>query len=53
MEWLIALVVKPFAALAFWVCLVYPLLRLFHRFVPDGKIKRFLLRPIGKQPPGR
>lgn len=53
MEWLLAIFLKPFIAVLFWVFLVYPLARLFHRFMPDGKIKRLLVRPIGKQPTTR
>lgn len=47
--WQIALLIKPFVLLIGWVLFCYPALRLVRR-MKDGKLKRFLLRPIGKQP---
>jgi hypothetical protein len=41
MEWVIALVLKPFALVAV-LCLAYPIKRYVER-MPDCKLKRFLL----------
>lgn len=45
-NWLIAFVFKAVFGIAFWVVLVYPFVYLFHRFFPDGKVKRLLSRRI-------
>ena len=51
-SWAIAILVKPFAFLAVWVVFCYPVLRVVRK-MKDGRLKRFLLRPIGKQPASR
>jgi hypothetical protein len=43
------MLLKPFAALAVMVLIVLPIEMLFVRYFPDGKLKRLLLRPIGKR----
>jgi hypothetical protein len=51
MEWVIGLVIKPFAAVAFFV-LAYLLARLLARTIPDGRIKALLYdRSIQKRHP--
>ncbi len=44
--WLVAVVLKPFLALAFFALLVLPLKVAFVRFFPGGRVKRLLLRRI-------
>lgn len=53
MEWWLAVFLKPFFAVLLWIGVVYPLVRLFHRYMPEGRLKRLLTRPIGKQPGAR
>ena len=36
---------KPFIGL-FFLCLPIPLVLAFRRWFPDGRVKRFLLRPV-------
>lgn len=48
MSWLIAVVVKPFIAVAFMLAL-YGIKTLILRFIPDGKVKNMLLLPIGRK----
>jgi hypothetical protein len=50
MTWVIALIVKPFIA-ALFLMLVWWIKYMVWRFVPDGKIKAMLLRPIGHEQP--
>ena len=38
-----AAVLKPFVAVAL-LCVAIPFVYLFHRFFPEGKVKRLLLR---------
>lgn len=38
-----ALLLKPFIMLAFMVVCVIPPLYAFHRWFPEGRVKRFLL----------
>jgi hypothetical protein len=45
MDWWLALIVKPFAAVAFFV-VAWLVARLLHRIIPDGKIKRHLYSPL-------
>ena len=48
MNWAIAMLVKPFIAVAFLLFLRACFL-VFVRFMPEGKIKRTLLLPIGRK----
>lgn len=45
----IAMLLRPFLALAVFGLVALPLRMVFERFYPDGRVKRFLLRPIGKK----
>lgn len=47
-NWAIALFLKPFIAIAF-VLLLRACVVAFMRFMPDGRIKRMLLLPIGRK----
>lgn len=49
MEWVIALIVRPFALLAI-LALVLPIRLITMRLLPDGKVKRLLLTPIKGYP---
>lgn len=44
MEWLLAIFVKPFFAVAFFM-LAWAISRLLWRIIPDGKIKKALYSP--------
>lgn len=44
--WQIAILVKPFAALGFWLVAVL-IGKLVMRLVPEGRIKRLLSRRVG------
>lgn len=44
-NWLLALVLKPFVALCYGL-FVWGVSYAVWRFLPDGKVKRALLRPI-------
>ena len=46
-NWLLALIVKPFVAVAFLLAM-YGLKQLFVRYVPESSLKRFLLLPVFK-----
>lgn len=46
--WAIALFLKPFAYLAVFVALIWPVTWAVRRYMPDGKIKRLLLRRWGE-----
>lgn len=48
MSWLIAMFVKPFFAVAFMLML-YGIKTLILRFIPEGKVRRILLLPIGRK----
>jgi hypothetical protein len=48
MEWLYALILKPFIALVVFGLICLPCRLLVQRKLPDGKLKRFLLRPISR-----
>lgn len=45
----IAMILRPFLALFVFGLIALPLKMVFERFYPNGRVKRFLLRPIGKQ----
>jgi hypothetical protein len=45
-NWQIALLVKPFAIVGFWLVAAV-VARLVMRLVPDGKLKRLLSRRVG------
>ena len=47
-DWLLALFVKPFVAVILLLILA-GLRALFVRYVPDSKLKRFLLIPVFKR----
>ena len=49
----IALLLRPFAALAIAVALLWPLRRAAERWLPEGPVKRILLTPLRLQRPGR
>jgi hypothetical protein len=42
-DWHIALLLKPFIMLGLFALIVLPIERLFIRFWPNGRVKRFLL----------
>lgn len=46
--WAIALLIKPFALLVLFVLVLYPARWAVQRYLPDGKLKRLLLRRVGK-----
>lgn len=46
-DWLLAVIVKPFAALAFFM-MIYAMKVAFIRYVPESGFKRLLLSPIFK-----
>jgi hypothetical protein len=48
MEWLYALVLKPFVVLVIFGLVCLPVRLLVQRKMRDGKLKRFLLRPISR-----
>ena len=48
MSWLIAVVLKPFVAVAFMLML-YGIKTLILRFIPEGKVRRILLLPIRRK----
>lgn len=39
---------RPFLLLALMIAIVYPLRWLFERYMPEGRIKRFLLRRVNE-----
>jgi hypothetical protein len=43
--WLLALIVKPFVAVAFFL-LAWAISRVIWRYLPDSKIKRILFSPL-------
>lgn len=45
----IGMILRPFLALLVFGLIALPLKMVFERFYPEGKVKRFLLRPIGKK----
>jgi hypothetical protein len=45
-NWQLALLIKPFGILAFWLVAAV-IARLVMRMIPDGKIKRLLSRRVG------
>jgi hypothetical protein len=45
--WQIAILIKPFVALAFFGLIVLPIKMLFERVLPEGRIKRLLFKRIG------
>ena len=46
--WLLSLLLKPFIALLVFGLICLPARLAVHRYMSDGKLKRFLLRPLGK-----
>ena len=48
MEWLLALLLKPFVALVVLGLICLPARLLIRDKMRDGKLKRFLLRPISR-----
>jgi hypothetical protein len=48
MEWLLALLIKPFVALVVFGLICLPARFALQRHMPDSKLKRFLLRPISR-----
>ena len=49
MTWLLAVFLRPVAALVMFGLIALPLRLAFQKWMPDSKFKRFLLRPIGRQ----
>jgi hypothetical protein len=41
---------RPFATLAVFVCIVWPIKALVFRLMKDGPLKRLLFTEIGKKP---
>lgn len=48
--WAIAAFLQPFVLLVLSVCVFWPIKVMIRRYMKDGRLKRLLLRPIGKQP---
>lgn len=48
MEWLLALVLKPFIAVAM-LLIAFVIAGLIHRWLPEGKLKRILFSPLPGQ----
>jgi hypothetical protein len=48
MEWLLALLLKPFIALVVFGLICLPARLAVRAWMPDGKIKRLLLTPISR-----
>jgi hypothetical protein len=46
--WLIALILKPFAALVLFGLICLPIRIAVRRWLPEGRLKRILLRPISR-----
>lgn len=46
--WLLSLVLKPFIALLVFGLICLPARLILLRYMKDGKLKRLLLRPLGK-----
>lgn len=49
--WAWAVLLKPFYFLLVWVLFIYPVTKLVERYMPEGWLKRELLRRRGEQPP--
>lgn len=47
--WLIGVILRPFGALFIFGCIALPIRMALHRFMPDGWLKRLVLRPIGEK----
>ena len=45
-NWMIALLLKPLVLLVLFVCVLLPIKLAFQRWMPDGRVKRLLLRRI-------
>lgn len=45
--WTIAILLRPIGALILFGCIALPGRFLVQKYMKDGKLKRFLLRPIG------
>ena len=50
--WLIGVVLRPFGALIVFGLIALPIRMLLYKFLPDGWLKRLILRPIGKRAGG-
>jgi hypothetical protein len=46
MTWLLAIVLRPVAALVLFGLIALPLRMAFERWYPEGKVKRYLLRDL-------
>ena len=46
MSWLLAVVLKPVAALILFGLICLPIKMAVHKILPDGKVKRLLFRKI-------
>lgn len=44
--WQLALLIKPFGIVIFWLVAVL-IARVLMRYIPDGKVKRLLSRRVG------
>lgn len=49
MRLMLALALRPLGALLLFGCIALPLRIAFQRFCPEGRIKRFLLQPLGSR----
>lgn len=48
MTWLLALIIKPFVALVVFGLICLPARLAVQRWMPEGRVKRLLLRPISR-----
>jgi hypothetical protein len=48
MAWLLALLIKPFVVLVVFGLICLPARFAAQRYLPEGKLKRALLRPISR-----
>lgn len=53
MTWLLAVLVKPFVALVLFGLICLPARIAVQKWMPDGKMKRLLLKPVGPKQPAR
>jgi hypothetical protein len=49
MTWIIAVLLRPFAALILFACILLPVRYAVIWFVPESRLKRFLLFPIQRK----
>ncbi len=44
MDFALAILLRPLLYLLLWVCVIYWLLKLAWKLIPDGKVKTFLFK---------